>query len=884
MGTLSPNVDYRHSEMERGFGSLHGVLKEFKQKRNLRKIGSMGQKENKKDYLSEVSQRLLNDLREDGDAVSAVTHVEVEVVEDVTNILKTYVIGERADDYEEEEVMQGLNYEATADGPPKEIEFKRTEKVYVDLLEVENDVLETAAIRLQQEGHHFEGEGSLKRIRRVETEDVEEVPTKIKCVNAYADCDLIRREDSSNFTVHIAVPLLQAMSMILTRRRAQKRQEFSKSFAMEQAGQVFQDESSLLRRRRVEEEEDEVFAVQKVQQLQQETLQSAAAFEQIQQLQQQTVQNAVAVEQIQQLQQETLQSAAAREHEVKVMKREVREAEVMGGSYEMEQQGMKLTGEAVIKRRGRVFDSESSEELPPPRKIVMEEREAEGGQYEMEMQGVSIHGEKTFRREQKRYESESEESVQWNAGSPTIVDLVKKESNSYFDVVFETSNVYEPQAMLIKRAVMKKETCEVNSAFMVPCDDAEETSAVRKDKGIWKESFSGRQFSEDYTGTTVALQKAVRSAEINLAVEANLAAVAQSKGQGKFREMREEQAVMLYSFENSKPSKGEASVICREKNQHAASCQTSAAEFEHVTLATGLSHTGEMLGVQSSSKTPNTISASAKLKEMSLEHATSVIYLQKMPGLTDQYAEGVVKDKHLRQEYLRSRAASDSSISSQCALQRASSFPSSMSAQKTLASANNLLSSLRAWASETHGISATLMLSKGATTKTAAVKIRDHHRQETTTHVSEYGHAQEHCAVMLKNTGGAHGSTAAALAEAVTDLRIRRKDASAEVTVYFMYKQVLGNYAMAALGLYLGERIRKVREEHLTKEMLHTSEKLFESQSRQTEYSDDFERTEASRHLVTERSYTKGHMVIQLSDAEEFVAIGRFKSLMDQCC
>lgn len=33
-----------------------------------------------------------------------------------------------------------------------------------------------------------------------------------------------------------------------------------------------------------------------------------------------------------------------------------------------------------------------------------------------------------------------------------------------------------------------------------------------------------------------------------------------------------------------------------------------------------------------------------------------------------------------------------------------------------------------------------------------------------------------------------------------------------------------------------------------------------------------------------ERSYTKGHVVIQLSDAEEFVAVGRFKSLMDECC
>ncbi|VDO62443.1 unnamed protein product [Heligmosomoides polygyrus] len=705
---------------------------------------------NKKDYLSEVGQRLLKDLREDADAVSAVTHVEVEVVEDVTNILKTYVIGERADDFLEEESLQAIHYEATADRTPSPVELKKIEKIYVDTLEIEEKIQETAEIRLLQEGHHFEGEGALKRVRRLETEDSIEVAPKVRCANAFADCNLTRREDSSNFTVHIAVPLLQAMSMILTRRRAEKRKEFSKAFAMEQAGQFFEEEASLRRERRVESAEEEE-------------------------------QHAVMV------QEEFLQKAVATET------KEVREAEAEGGSYEMEQEGLKLIGEAVIKRRGRAFDSESSEEMPPPKKIIMQEREAEGGQYEMEMQGVSLRGEKKFRCEGKRYESESGESVEWNAASPTIVDLVKKESDSYFDVVFETANIYEPQMMNIKRAVMKKESL------------------------------------------TVAMQKAVRADQQQMATEVNMAAVAH----GRFREMREEQAMMLYGFENTKPARGDANVLRREKNYHGARFQTSAVEFEHITLNTGLSHTGEMLGVQGTSKTPNTVAASAKLKEMSLEHATSVIYLQKMLG-------------------------------------------------------------------------------------TAATKIRDHHRQETTTHVAEYGQAQEHCAVMLKNTGGVHGSTATALAEAVTgglldldtrtttktfhltnyktflpprgealvawphatlrsasfhlsklsehhklrdenfhqDLRIRRKDASSEVTVYFMYKQVLGNFAMAALGLYLGERIRSIREEHHTRDTLHTSEKLFEAHSRASEFTDEFERTEASRHLVTgeERSFCRNYL------------------------
>ncbi|KAK6014262.1 hypothetical protein OSTOST_20376, partial [Ostertagia ostertagi] len=751
---------------------------------------------NKKDYLSEVGQRLLRDLREDADAVSAVTHVEVEVVEDVTNILKTYVIGERADDYVEEEMPQALHYEATADRTPSPIEQKKVEKIYVDTLTHEEEQWrepEKAEIKLMQEGYHFEGEGALKRTRRLETDDSLEIMAKVRCANAFADCDLIRREDSSNFTVHIAVPLVQAMSMILTRRRAQRRQqEFSKAFAMEQAGQFFEEESSLRRlQRRVESAEEEDLQAQTVQLQEQEAV---------------------------------LQKAVISEVAVEKEKR-VREIEAEGGSYEMEQQGLKLVGEAVIKRRGRAFDSESSEEILPPKRILWKNVKQKG----------------------------------WNGGSPTVVDLVKKESDSYFDVVFETVNTYEPQSMQIKRAVMKKASCEVNSAFMVPSDDSEETSVVRKAKSVWSESYSGKELSEQYANVTVALQNIVKQGEKDLVAECNLAAVSRSKAQGRFREMREEQAMMLYGFENTKPRIGEANVVRKEKNLHAASFLTAAAEFEHVTLTTGLSHSGEMLGVQSSSKTPNTISVAAKLNEMSLEHATSVIYLQKMPGIQDQSADGVLKDKHVRGEFLRTRAASDSAITSHLAIKRETSLPSMISIQKNLATANTTSSAMRAWASESHAISSTLMLNKGANVQTAAVKIRDHHRQEAMTHVAEYGQAQEHCAVMLKNTGGAHGATSAAMAEAVTDLRIRRKDAASEVTVYFMYKQVLGNYAMAALGLYLGDRIRKVREEHLTKEVLHTSEKLFQSESLQTEYTDEFERREASRHLVTDlRSGTKG--------------------------
>uniref|UniRef100_A0A0K0CY16 ANK_REP_REGION domain-containing protein n=1 Tax=Angiostrongylus cantonensis TaxID=6313 RepID=A0A0K0CY16_ANGCA len=764
---------------------------------------------NKKDYLTEVGQRLLKDLREDADAVSAVTHVEVEIIEDVTNILKTYVVGERADDYLEEQMIDTIHYEEHVDRTPSPIEQMKVEKIYVDTLTVEDTSHELgkAEINLLKEGRHYEGEGALKRTRRLESDESDETISKTRCANVAADCCLAKREDSSAFTVYIAIPLTQTISMILTRRRAQKREQFSKSFATTQSGQQFEEESSLRQFSQVETIADE---------------------------------------------REKLVQRIARVQEVLVQRSE-KETEADGRKYEMELQGQKLVGDIVIKRRERAVDSESSEELPLTKTMIIKEREAHGGQYAMEMHGVTLRGEKTFHREDRVYESESEESIQWNGGSPTTVDLIKKESHSFFDVVFEISNIYEPQAISIKRAVVKRESCEVNSAF---------------------------------------------------SVERNLAAIAKVKVECSLREAMEEQVMMIHNFENTVPTIAEALVLRREKNRHGASFFTAAAEFEYITLNSLLSHSGEMLEFESSLKTPNIIRNVVKLKEMSLEHATSVIYLHKTPSIQDQYVDTVARDKHVRSDLLRTRAASDSCLIAQYALKRQSSFPSDMVVQANIKTANTSSSSFRSWASENRIINTALMLSKGAATQTAAIKISDRNRQETTTHVAEYGHAQQHCAVMLKNTGGAHGSTSAALAEAVTggflidvdtrttnksfhltnyktmlppygeiqiawpqatlisasfhlsklsehqklhdenfhqDMRIRRKDAAADVTVYFLYKRVLGNFAMAALGIYVGERIRQIREQHFSKEVVDTSERL-ERYTRQVECSDEFAR------------------------------------------
>ncbi|KJH46062.1 hypothetical protein DICVIV_07872 [Dictyocaulus viviparus] len=828
---------------------------------------------NKKDYLTEVGQRLLKDLREDDDAVSAVTHVEVETIEDVTNILKTYVIGEQADDYTEEELVDALHYEVHTDRTPSPIEQKRIEKIYIDSLTVDEEShdLEKAEINILQEGHHFEDEGRHERVRRLESDESDEIITEVMCINAVVDCCLVKREDSSNFTVHIAVPLIQTISMILTRRRAHRREDFSKTVQIEQ----FEDEA-----RKREQQLEEV------------------------------VQKTIV-------------------HDVSASKNE-KDAEADGGKYEMELQGQKLTGNAVIKRRMRTVDSESSEELPTPKTIVIQETNARGGQYGMEMEGVTLRGEKMFRHRSKKYESESEDSMHWDAGSPTIVDLIKKESDSFFDVVFETSNNYEPQAMCIRRVVIKTESCEMNSAFLLPKDNTEEVSVVLKTKTKSCETFCARELGEQYSSVIVSLQNFTKPGEKEKSAEKNLATVSHTKVQCSFREIIEEQAMMLCKYENISPITGEALILRREKNRHQASFYTSAAEIEHVTIQSVLNRLGDMLECQRSLKTPNVISNSAKLKEISIEYATNVLFLQKMHGIQDLYADATAKDKHIRNEFLRTRATSETSLMAQYALTRRTSFPLEMSTQTNIKTANISSSSFRSCASESRMISATLMFSKGVATQTTAIKVSDSNRQNTTTNIAEYGQVQEHCAVMLKNTGGIHGITSAALAEAVTgeflididtrttnknfhltnyktllpprgeaqilwplavlisasfhlsklsehcklsdenihqDLRIRRKDVNVDVTVYFLYKRVFGNFAMASLGIHLVEKVQKIYEQQLNKEVLRTSNEFYDTYTRHTMYSDKILQTTTveDRFEEEEKTNVKKKVILYLA-------------------
>lgn len=103
----------------------------------------------KPDYLAKLSERLLADLAALDDSqeqITAVTRVEIECIEDVTDIVKTYLIGLAAP---KEEEPAPLPIEMPA---PIELE----QRIYVDELEPAPEELERRDIHLMQEGRLFE--------------------------------------------------------------------------------------------------------------------------------------------------------------------------------------------------------------------------------------------------------------------------------------------------------------------------------------------------------------------------------------------------------------------------------------------------------------------------------------------------------------------------------------------------------------------------------------------------------------------------------------------------------------------------------------------------------------------------------------------------------
>lgn len=678
-----------------------------------------------------MSQRLLEGLRQEGEELSAATHVEVEIIEDVTNILKTYVIGETAEDYlTEQPAIEPAVVEETVDRtPPPQ---QKVERIYVDVLEKEEEEMEHAKVRLSMEGQHLEGQGSLQRIRRLQTEDSVDVTTP-RCAHTFVDCDLVRREDRSDYLVRIAMPLVTAINVILTQTRRKAKAQKS-ALAMEREGLRYQQEQELRSIRRLET--------------------SDSVEEEVATRREETVLEERAMERVE----EKVIEMKATERVVEKRQEELLEREAEGGSYEMERDGQKFLGEMAIRRKHRELSSASEEEERL--------REAEGGQYGFEKEGLDLRGHVKMRRQGRMYESESEES--WGGGGPTMVDLVQKESHSHFDVVFETANNATPVLVTIFPPVKKRETAEVTCSLSKAETSRAETSTLRADKTTWTETYNGRELAEEYANVAIGLQNLSDGSKFKQDAERNMAGKSLEKISRRIKEAREEQAVMMYGFANTRTSQAEAETRRREKQIQKLTFFGAAAEENQVQLTNQMCRSGEVQRSQGTCRMPRTTQAMARFAESASESLTSVLYLQKEKGVGGLQAEKIARAVDRRAAAFHARASQETSTSTTQVIHRSASYPETMAAGKLLWSHNVSEARFACSESELHSASTSTAFDRGLMTATASVTRKDSHKQKLVGRVTEFGDAQESCAVLLKNAGTLMDGAYAAVAETVS--------------------------------------------------------------------------------------------------------------------
>ncbi|KAH7693085.1 CRE-CPNA-2 protein, partial [Aphelenchoides avenae] len=232
----------------------------------------------KPDYLAKLSEQLLADLATlDGEEITAATRVEVERVEDITDIVKTYLIGQAVPELEEEVpaaitapafVEPEFNYESASDNlSERATPIALENKAYIDTLEREQETeLETKGINIVQEGRVFEDIIRIGPAARAipdwsDTESVDSILAKRReprCTTASADCDLQRREDQSFNEVIFAQARVEGISLLLRTERLRRRKEPEPAaYGLERQGQSFADRTVLRTGRRFESEEEE---------------------------------------------------------------------------------------------------------------------------------------------------------------------------------------------------------------------------------------------------------------------------------------------------------------------------------------------------------------------------------------------------------------------------------------------------------------------------------------------------------------------------------------------------------------------------------------------------------------------------------------------------
>lgn len=391
--------------------------------------------------MAKLSEKLLANLGTlDGEQITAATRVEIECIEDITDIVKTYLIGQGTsedlnllspNDFDIESISDNLS-----DIPP----IETLSKSYVDRLEKEAEEeaqsLPRQDICILQEGRTFIDGTQIRAQKRPEsdTESVDSILAVQKRKfepSVIADCDLHRTEDRSSIEVLIAQQRTEALTFILRIEKCHSRKLKNLgpiAYEMEQIGRNFHDKTvhkPFTKQFESDEESDEG----------KKRIPPTIIIDEVGDI------NSIPEEEIFQVDyyvhhdlQTTSQLSRIQEND----------ENAEGGIFNLELASQIHSGNSNIRQPRRKFSIDSSlssgsDNQPQP------------AYYDLQAKGQHLEG-KSILRKMQRYDSETsiDYEERGKGGGITHVILIKKEAHGRFEVTIEGANIAQSECKKFK--------------------------------------------------------------------------------------------------------------------------------------------------------------------------------------------------------------------------------------------------------------------------------------------------------------------------------------------------------------------------------------------------------------------------------------------------
>lgn len=751
--------------------------------------------QSKADYLSLLSRRLLREMETLGhpEEHKTVTKIEVEVIEDVTKILKTYIVGERNDLLQDQALDQATvdatdefttgryRYESTSAAEALIPSYELTEKEYVDVLEKELEISRPPSdIRLLSEGQHYEGHSEIRTRKSVESETTTTSESIVAhgyvpsyCEHVYVECKLKRTEDYSLNEVNVAMPnVFSAVLSLIRERIVQQLPQFA-SYGMEQQRKQYTSETTTQRVPRfqfakskelmatttktVETKKEPSFLFEKPQLIEPIKIPELNIMElEIRRMADTSAISAnFAIPR-------TGQSQLDIEHHYEYHK-------ARGETYGLQQQGQHYEGETVIRETQHFFTSESKESSLEER-TTQKQREVEmtaeqvGEQinqitptfYEMEVHGQHYKGESRLQyiRHLSSESVEEEESL----GGPTSIDLVKKEARGEFEVVIVISNDQRGSP----KSFRENETPQAISFVAQVSTEGkkEEVLATVATKNTWKEMYKGYELSEETVSVAVAVQKTLQSDDIIQHRIRNWDDKAIERTGRRCRECGEEKAVIMYSLQSETKRGAEIAIVQTEKHSELLQYFTSATEKEFtqvsVTLMSSVTAIQEASCTRAASNSSHT---SFSCGAFYTEDTTAVIYMQNILSTALMMSSDYIR-KAPRKSFghvLRTVATKAETVNAEIGMEHMAMYSNDLAAETSVSEKLAESSLLRSRESRETEHTSNVALNQGAKTLAASVKLLAKRKQAEQMTLAEFGDEREQVAVMLQCGGRAAG-------------------------------------------------------------------------------------------------------------------------------